>query len=145
MRVELEGSDLDEEGLLADVSIVKKKIRALCDRLDSRMLVPELSPRLQVRAGDDVEVVHRERTYSFPAEDVVLLPLVNTSIELFAHWIWRQLETVARSQGVERMMVEVAETAGQSCRYEAGVGGGGPPGRTPTGGSEDDAPEARAG
>lgn len=119
VRVELEGSTLDAEGLLADIVVVKKRIRALCARLDSRMLVPADSPRLEIRGTEDLEVVHRERTYRFPAEDVVLLPLVNTSIELFAEWIWNQLVDVVAPQGVERMTVEVAETAGQSCSYSA--------------------------
>lgn len=121
VRVELEGRILDEEGLLADLTVFKKAIRKLCDRLDSRMLIPERSSRLEISTGEGVEVVHQERHYRFPVEDVVLLPLANTSIELFARWIWEQLEPVARDQGVENMMVEVAETTGQSCRYTADV------------------------
>ena len=34
----------------------------------------------------------------------------------------QELEPVAGGQGVESMMVEVAETAGQSCRYTATIG-----------------------
>ena len=47
--VELSGRKLDNDGLLADFPSVKTTIRAFCERLDSKTLIPGESPHLQVR------------------------------------------------------------------------------------------------
>src|SRR5262249_14774429 len=85
VRVALAGGDLDGEGLLVDIESFKRTLRALCAGLDSRMLIPGESARLQwEREGDAVAVRFGERAYRFPAADTLVLPLANTSIELLA-------------------------------------------------------------
>ncbi|HBL29756.1 MAG TPA: 6-pyruvoyl tetrahydropterin synthase [Acidobacteria bacterium] len=122
VRVEVTGSDLDDEGLLVDIEQLKKTIRERCAHLDSRTLLPAASPRLQhTRDGDAIEVVCGERKYRFPAADVLLLPLVNTSMELFARMLWEELAPSLAGSRVEDLAVGVEETAGQRCRYERGI------------------------
>ncbi len=120
VQVELIGRELDGEGLLVGFAEVKSAIRELCRQLDSRMLIPAASPHLEIEeTGGDVAVRFRDRFYSFPAADVVLLPLVNTSIELLARHLWRQLSPGLAGARVEALAVNVSETAGQSCWYRA--------------------------
>src|SRR3954471_13431824 len=58
VRVELAGGDLDGEGLLVDIESFKRALRALCARLDSRMLIPGESRRLSwAREGGSVELL----------------------------------------------------------------------------------------
>jgi len=124
VRVELEGSVLDDEGLLVSFDKVKGAIRRLCAELDDQTLVPAESPHLEIREeGESVEIRFNGRRYVLPAEDVTLLPLANTSIELFAWMIWRQLAGEIANQPVEAMAVEVAETSGQSCIYRGRLRG----------------------
>ncbi|MEP7008929.1 MAG: 6-carboxytetrahydropterin synthase [Acidobacteriota bacterium] len=123
VRVELAGSHLDDLGLLVDLDAAKRKIRALCAALDSRMLLPESGSQLQVETQEGgVEVRWRDRRYVFPVEDVLILPMVNISIELLAEYLWRALAEEFRSGGVgaaigavEELEVGVEETAGQKC------------------------------
>jgi 6-pyruvoyltetrahydropterin/6-carboxytetrahydropterin synthase len=122
VRVELAGGDLDGEGLLVDIESFKRALRALCARLDSRMLVPGESPRLRcTREGSAVEILFGERTYRFPHEDTLVLPLANTSIELLARMFWHDLAPHLVGSRVEALAVSVEETAGQECWYEAGL------------------------
>lgn len=123
VAVELTGEHLDDEELLASFVEVKRAIRAACARLDSLTLIPTESPHLEIEADEtSVDVRFNEKHYRLPAEDVVLLPLRNTSIEALAMMVWRELvERVDLGPGVDRLGVEVSETAGQSCWFRASV------------------------
>jgi 6-pyruvoyltetrahydropterin/6-carboxytetrahydropterin synthase len=123
VRVELSGSDLDAEGLLLDLESFKRELRRLCSRLDSRTLIPGESRRLLwSREGEAIDVRCGERTYRFPAEDTLLLPLHNTSIELLARMFWSDLVPHLAGSRVEALAVSVEESAGQRCWYEEGLG-----------------------
>jgi len=124
VQVELSGSSLDEEGLLVDIDVFKKALRGLCARLDSRTLLPAESPRLEWArdAGDaadngSIEIRFGTRGYRLPAADALLLPLVNTSIELLARMVWQEMAPHLRGSRVEHLAVAVEETAGQRCWY----------------------------
>lgn len=122
VRVELSGEDLDAEGLLVDIESFKRTLRGLCARLDSRTLIPGESPRLHwTREGEAVGVRCGERVYSLPAEDTLVLPLANTSIELLARMFWHDLAPFLAGSGVDTLAVAVEETAGQLCWYEAKI------------------------
>lgn len=119
VKVEISGHELDGEGLLVDIESFKRALRADCARLDSRTLLPAESPRLDCRRdGDALEVRFAARTYRMPAEDALLLPLVNTSIELLAEMLWRNLAPHLRGSRADLLAVAVEETAGQLCWYE---------------------------
>lgn len=119
--VELTGPQL-EDGLLADFPSVKGTIRAFCERLDSKTLIPSESPYLQVREEDGgVEVIFDDRRYRFPSADVLILPLVNTTIEVFAKMLWLELVESVPLPGITELGVQVGETAGQSCWYRAAL------------------------
>ena len=123
VRVELTGSGLDAEGLLVDIEIFKRELRKVCARLDSRTLIPGESARLRwTREGEAIDVRCGERAYRFPAEDTLVLPLANTSIELLARMIWHDLAPGLAGSRVEVFAVAVEETAGQQCWYEEAVG-----------------------
>jgi 6-pyruvoyltetrahydropterin/6-carboxytetrahydropterin synthase len=120
IEVEMSGRGLDEEGLLVDIEGFKRVLRSRCARLDSLTLLPAESPRLDwQRADGSVEVRCGERVYRFPADDVLLLPLVNTSIELLARMLWEELAPHLAGSRVETLAVSVEESAGQRCWYEA--------------------------
>jgi 6-pyruvoyltetrahydropterin/6-carboxytetrahydropterin synthase len=123
VRVELAGEELDAEGLLVDIESFKRELRGVCARLDSRTLIPGESARLRwTRDGEAIDVRCGERAYRFPAEDTLVLPLANTSIELLARMIWHDLAPGLAGSRVATLAVAVEETAGQQCWYEAGVG-----------------------
>jgi 6-pyruvoyltetrahydropterin/6-carboxytetrahydropterin synthase len=123
VRVELSGNDLDDEGLLVDLEGFKRVLREICGRLDSRTLIPGESRRLACsREEGSVLVRCGERSYHFPAEDTLVLPLANTSIELLARLFWHDLAPCLAGSRVDTLAVAVEETAGQQCWYEAALG-----------------------
>jgi 6-pyruvoyltetrahydropterin/6-carboxytetrahydropterin synthase len=128
VRVELSGDGLDEEGLLVDLEWFKKKLRAVCAGLDSRTLLPGESTRLDWSRSIDgntgsIEVRCGERVYRFPEEDTLVLPLVNTSMELLARMIWEDLAASLAGTRVDALAVSVEESAGQRCWYEGALEG----------------------
>jgi 6-pyruvoyltetrahydropterin/6-carboxytetrahydropterin synthase len=120
VEIELTGKHLDEEGLLASFVEVKAAIRLACKRLDSKTLIPALSRHLDIRDRPQaVEVRYRDRLYVLPDQDVLLLPIANTSIELFARMFWQELVSSVDLSKLDSLGVSVAETAGQSCYFRA--------------------------
>lgn len=122
VAVELAGDAVDEWGLLADIASLKQAIRAACARLDSRTLIPVESGEIAwSREGDAVEVRFDERLYRFPAADVLLLPLANTSMELLARMLWEEIAPRLAGSRVEVLALSVEESAGQRCVYESRI------------------------
>ena len=122
VTVELDAG-LDEFGLVLDFKKVKPVVRELCDWLDEHFLVPGLHAELEV--GDAVDghrtVVYRDTRYMVPDEDLIVLPINNSSSENLATWFGRRLkeELESRFAGVEieRLHVSVEETSGQRGVY----------------------------
>lgn len=120
VSVRIEAPEIDERGLLVDFGTVKARVRELCARLDDRVLLPERASSLVVQLdGARLRLRCGERSYEFPAEEVLLLPLANTSVELFSRWIWEQLAPTLAGTGADRLAVIVEETSGQRGGYEA--------------------------
>jgi 6-pyruvoyltetrahydropterin/6-carboxytetrahydropterin synthase len=122
VTVEIE-SELTEHGLVLDFKLVKPVVRALCDELDERFLVPGEHPVLRTRDldGEGLEVRYRNKRYVVPREDVLVLPINNTSSENLAGWFGRELR--GRLAGrfaeveVQSLRVSVEETSGQCGVY----------------------------
>jgi 6-pyruvoyltetrahydropterin/6-carboxytetrahydropterin synthase len=101
------------EGTVVDFSVLKSALRDLCAELDERMLVPTLSPRIQVDESDDgVALTEGSRRFLIPRDDVVLLPVVNTTCEcLAAHLLGALRQRLGATEQRLRLLVE--ETPGQ--------------------------------
>lgn len=113
---------LDDDGMVFDFVTLKRLLRAICDRLDHRMLLPRHNSRLELVEGEEaVTVRYKQKRYQFPREDVVLLPIANTTAELLAAWVAEELAAAILASGravPELLEVEIAESFGQSaiCR-----------------------------
>lgn len=115
---EIEGQ-LTDRGLVIDFILVKPVIRELCDGLDEHWIVPGEHPELVVKAGDDghSEVSYRECRYRVPSDEVIVLPINNTSAENLATWLGRELvsriqDRFGRTQ-IEKLRLAVSEASGQ--------------------------------
>lgn len=113
---------LNDDGMVFDFVTLKRLLRAICDRLDHRMLLPRYNARLALTEGEEaVTVRYKQKTYVFPREDVVILPITNTTAELLAAWVANELAAAIVGSGrpvPELVEVEIAESFGQSalCR-----------------------------
>lgn len=113
---EVEG-ELNEDGYVFDFIELKQIARELCDALDHRVLLATENPRIDiVHEGSSVVVTHEQLRYTFPTRDVVLLPISNTTAELLASYLARQLAQRLRDQpghALHAVSVAVAEGPGQ--------------------------------
>ena len=122
VRVEIVG-DLSDRGLVIDFIEAKPVVRELCDELDEHWLVPGEHPELKIERRDDghTEVVYREARYLAPSDELIVLPINNTSAENLATWLGKELLSRLEDRfGVSQvrpLQVGVSETDGQSGVY----------------------------
>ncbi len=115
---EIEGQ-LTEKGIVIDFIQVKPVIRELCDWLDEHWILPGEHPELTIEARDDghTAVRYRDAHYLAPTDEIIVLPINNTSAENFSTWIGRELvrrigERFGKTQ-IQRLKLAVSETSGQ--------------------------------
>ncbi len=91
VSVAVEG-ELDRAGVLLDFITFKPLVKKVCDVLDHRTLIQGKSSMLKIRKRrKDVEVSYRNQRLILPRQDVLLLPIANTSTELLAEYVAAQL------------------------------------------------------
>ncbi|MFP6686567.1 MAG: 6-carboxytetrahydropterin synthase [Polyangiaceae bacterium] len=120
--VEIQG-DLTERGLVIDFILVKPIIRELCDSLDEHWLIPAEHPELKFeeRADGHTEVTYRDASYLAPSDEIIALPINNTSAENLSTWMGSELrrrltERFGATQ-VRKLRLAVSETSGQRGVY----------------------------
>src|ERR1043166_805801 len=91
VSVALEG-EVDRAGVVLDFIAFKPLVKKVCDDLDHRTLIQTKSPVIQVnRKPGAVEITYKKQKLVLPRGDVILLPLVNTSTELLAEHVAKQI------------------------------------------------------
>lgn len=123
VSVRVEGR-LGPDGYVLDFGPLKEATRDVCAELDEKVLVPTRSDCLGVTEdGASVTLVYEDGArFVFPRTDVCLLPIVHSSAEELARYLWDRLRGVllsARAEGLVRLDVRVAESPGQSAHYAA--------------------------
>lgn len=117
VRVEIGIPDpeaLKENGFFVDFNIFKKYIKSALDRWDERVIFPELHKDMRFQLqGSTLEVRFRDRFYAFPAQEVVLLPITNTSVEQLSRLLSEDFFNQFKAYKVSFVSVYVEETAGQ--------------------------------
>jgi 6-pyruvoyltetrahydropterin/6-carboxytetrahydropterin synthase len=122
VKVELE-AELGQEGLVMDFRHIKPVVRELLEELDQRWILPGEHPILRHARRDDgvVEIRYQERYYAAPEEDVLVLPINNTSVENLSAYLGRRLrkrlEERFQDLRIARLHLGVEETPGQRGIY----------------------------
>jgi 6-pyruvoyltetrahydropterin/6-carboxytetrahydropterin synthase len=120
--VAVEGT-LDSETLFVlDFSILKQIIRQLVDRIDHKVLLPTLNPKLSFREENERVSVDYfgQPTYVFPKRDCALLPIPNSTAEMLAQYLGAQVREELANGGYTHLTsleLEVEENYGQSATY----------------------------
>jgi dihydroneopterin triphosphate aldolase (PTPS-III) / 6-pyruvoyltetrahydropterin synthase len=118
--------DLSASGYVLDFGLVKKLTKEIVDRLDERTLVPQRSDCLLIEeSGAAVRIVYEGDEFILPRKDVCLLPIVHSSAEELARFLWDELRAALQASGalgaISSLEVAVAEGPGQAAIYEAPV------------------------
>ena len=108
---------LDNNQYVIDFIALRDTLQEITTELDHHMLLPTCHPQIKGVADDsEVNVSFQDRRWVFPLDDCVLLPVANTTAELLARYIGRQLvERLEKRTGVvlEHVTVGVDENEGQ--------------------------------
>ncbi len=121
--VRVEGS-LAHTGYVVDFGLIKKLTKEIVDRIDEHTIVPERSDCLRIDRSvpGQVRVRYENDEFVFPAGDVAMLPIVHSSAEELARYIWEELVAALRSRGaldeVAAVEVSVAEGPGQAAIFQ---------------------------
>ena len=122
VAVDVDGP-LDAHGMVVDFIALRDAVTAIVQSLDHRMLLPTANPLLELSqaigpgGNEEVTIRYQERRWVFPADECMLLPIVNTTAELLADWIGKQLINRLAASGTPlpgRLDIEVDECLGQS-------------------------------
>lgn len=120
VEVTLEGG-LDENSLVYDFLTLRERAVELLAELDHRTLIADSNPHQELRREEGcVWVRHGDRELRLPEDDVVLLPLRNTTAEALASHLAERLAHRLAAEGAENLLrieVEVEEAPGQSARH----------------------------
>lgn len=124
-RVQVKGDALElQDDLVFDFLDIKPIVRVICDELDHKILLPKDNPFLKIYREQNNYHLHTldGSFFSFPASDVLLLPLSNTSAERLAIYICSEIKQRVLQQfnfTFSKLEIEVEETPGQSAIYQS--------------------------
>lgn len=122
-RVSLKGEvgELHKD-MVFDFLDIKPIVKGICDSLDHRLLIPKDNSLLTIHEEEKNFKVNTPcgSYFSFPKQDVLLLPISNTSAERLAIYISSKIREITFQRfnfKFDSLEVEVEETPGQSAVY----------------------------
>lgn len=111
---------LDDDGMIADFAAVKGVLRAALTPLRKRTLFASNTPGVTIeQAGSQVVIRGAGKTYSLPADDVMLLPTTSTSTEAIAGYLLAQIvEQLPSRPGLAEVELQLTESLDSSVRVK---------------------------
>ena len=120
VSVAMEG-ELDSAGVVLDFIAFKPLVKRICDALDHRTLIQTASPEIEVRRrAREVELRYKKQKIILPRQDVILLPLVNTSTELLAEHVADQIRRSVR-RTFPQSKIRYLEVGVEEARSQRGI------------------------
>lgn len=114
-------AEMAQQGYFVDFNVFKKKIKTKLDEWDEMVLLPGNHDEMKFsETGPTLEVHFRERYYAFPKDEVVRLPINNTSVEQLSGLLAQHFFHDFKVFGVQRVQVSVEETRGQGASSTVG-------------------------
>jgi len=114
---------LASTGYVIDFGLIKKLTKEIVDRLDERTIVPANSDCLAIDGPTDgvVRIRYEHDEFVLPAADVCIVPIVHSSAEELARYIWSELVAGLKAKDAsgeaEVIEISVAESPGQAAIY----------------------------
>lgn len=127
VRCRVDG-ELTADAWVIDFSLLKRYVREACDQLDHQFLLQRDSSLIESTEEDGGwTLVFGDRRYHFPASDVVVLSIANTTAELLAEWIAGEVvDALAAGDhaNITRIAIDIEEMPGQSGGYSREIAAG---------------------
>ena len=108
--------------LVFDFLDIKPIVRDICNSLDHKLLIPKFNNKLQLFTQNANTVINTPdgSMFSIPTQDILMLPIHNTSAELLAQYLCDEIVKTTFEKyrfSFKEIEVEVEETPGQSAVY----------------------------
>lgn len=120
VSVEVEG-ELTEVGWVVDFGALKAITRELCKQLDHKFLLQRDSKVLEIDEGrPNWKIRYEGKGWVFPKDDVIALPIENSTAEQLARWFAERIRAALEERGatnVTSIAVGVEEMPGQAGWY----------------------------
>jgi 6-pyruvoyltetrahydropterin/6-carboxytetrahydropterin synthase len=109
---------LDENGIIIDFSLLKKKLRNIVDTLDHKIIIPDKNTNITITKDQtSITLNSLGKTYTFPKEDCVLLPIFSSSAENLSLYILDALiDELKEFSSINAIEIGVDEGYGQGAR-----------------------------
>ena len=121
--VEVEG-ELTDVGWLFDFGALKAMTRELCKELDHKFLLQRDSKVLKIDEGKtNWKIRYEAKGWVFPKEDVIALPISNSTAEQLAKWFAERIRGRLEDRGasnITSLAVGIEEMPGQAGWYREG-------------------------
>lgn len=112
----------DGAGMLVDFRMLKKALRETLAPLRRRTLMPGNAPAVHLRRdGGSISISDGAKCYVLPAQDVTVLPVINTSTEALANYLLEQICPFLAENGVSTADLTLAEAPGLSATAHANL------------------------
>ena len=124
--VRVEGN-LSGTGYVIDFGMIKKLTKEIVDRIDEHTIIPARSDCLSIEETPDgkIRVLYENDEFIFPRKDVFLAPIVHSSAEELARYLWDELHAALEARGavagVTAIEISVAEGPGQAAIYRSEI------------------------
>jgi len=123
-RVAVEGtSEALDRDMVFDFLDIKPVVRDICQDLDHKLLLPNKHPKLKIKSVEkNYHVTCPDKSFfSFPQQDILLLPIENTSAERLAIYFSQELAKRVKKKFdfiFKTLSIEIEETPGQSAVFQ---------------------------
>jgi len=122
------GNQICDDGYLMDFGDIKKVTRAICSQLNEYFIVPAKTNSMIVEDNGEQYCLTCEdgAKFAFPKSDCMVLPIVHSSAEELAHYLWgRIIKTIGidslKARDVRLLEVSVAEAPQQQASFRCRI------------------------
>jgi len=111
-----------DNGLCFSYGEFKQKLQSLCEKLDEYLILPEMSPYLEIeKKAHEYLVRFNGEEMRFLVSDTLVLPIRNATVEEFASYLLDQLmqDSDIKHYDVRQIEMKVSSGPGQwgSCQW----------------------------
>ena len=108
----------DESGIIIDFSYLKSTLSKIVNELDHKIIIPSKNKVLSFSKEDtSISLSFRGKTYVFPLEDCILLPIPSSSAENLSLYILRCfIKEIGPPSNISSIEIGVDEGYGQGAR-----------------------------
>ena len=106
---------MGDNGFSADYNVYKRRLKALCDKYDEYMLLPEFSPFQTLETvGDEIHATFAGKVLKFPADETWVLPIANVTVEELSHMLLNELLAAENDPDLVEVELTVSSGSGQA-------------------------------